>query len=316
MNDTFEPRVSGLNGVGLEVPDVEVAQQFYTTFGLESRVYNDALLLRCQGRANDEVAVVEGDQKRIHHVSFHVQPGSLGAFADKLREWDLEPTETPPPGQEREGLWFRDPWGTWINLEPRQIQPEPVVELPDYNMGGHVNRVDVNLWQRLEEHRDPTPLRLGHVLIFTPQLERAEEFFTRALGLRASDRAVGKGVFMRAGQGTVDHHCFGLIQSSHPGLQHASFYVSSFDDIGYGAWHMRKAGYEGLFGPGRHAIASNLFQYIRDPWGSWIEYYSDMDKITDNWVCRDWESLPYTWGPRWSPEFWSEDMNGNFEPKP
>ncbi|WP_397284329.1 VOC family protein [Pandoraea sputorum] len=98
------------------------------------------------------------------------------------------------------------------------------------------------------------------------------------------------------------------------GFQHASFQVPSFDDIGYGAWRMREAGYGDGFGPGRHAIASNLFHYVRDPWGSWVEFYADMDKITDRWLCRDWNDLPYTWGPRWSPEFWGKEMNANLEP--
>jgi catechol-2,3-dioxygenase len=314
MNGIVAPAVSGLNGFGLEVPGVDVARQFYATFGLEAREQGDALLLKSPGRVNDEIVVVEGRRKRLHHVSFHVPPGTLGAFADRLRRMGLDPREAAPAGGVRQGLWFQDPWGTWINLDPRPKQPDPCVVLPDYNLGGHVNRVDVNLWQQLEKRRDPAPLRLGHLLMFTPDWERAERFFAEALGLRPTDRIAGKGVFMNAGAGIVDHHCFALLGSSHRGLQHASFYVGSFDDIGFGAWHMREAGYKEVFGPGRHAIASNLFEYFRDPWGSWIEYYTDMDKVTANWTCRDWRSLPYTWGPEWSPEFWGDVMNGNFEP--
>lgn len=308
-------RVAGLNGFGLEVPDLQQARRFYETFGLQSREQGAALVLRCPGRSNDEVMLLPGSRKRLHHVSFLITPGTLGWFADRLRREGLQPLDVPTEGWERPGLWFRDPWGTWINLCPGAVQAEPVVALPAYNLGGQTRRVDVNLWQVLERDRSPKPLKLGHILIFTPDWQRAERFFTSVLGLRATDRIAGKGVFMNAGEGIVDHHCFALIQSSHRGLQHASFYVAGFDDIGYGAWHMREAGYQELFGPGRHAIASNLFEYFRDPWGSWIEYYSDMDKVTSKWVCRDWKALPYTWGPRWSPEFWSDEMNGNFEPE-
>ncbi|HEX7386626.1 MAG TPA: VOC family protein [Castellaniella sp.] len=309
------PRVMGLNGFGLEVPDLQEARRFYETFGLQAREEGDALLLRCPGRLNDEVVLIQGAKKRLHHVSFLVSPAALGVFADRLRAQGMAPTEASPVAGTRAGLWFKDPWGTRINLHPGELQPEPVVALPEYNLGGQIRRVDVNLWQALEPTRGRRPLRLGHILIFTPDWEKAERFFTEVLGLRPTDRIAGKGVFMNAGEGIVDHHCFALIQSSHRGLQHASFYVASFDDIGFGAWHMRESGYRELFGPGRHAIASNLFEYFRDPWGSWIEYYSDMDKVTSHWVCRDWRSLPYTWGPQWSPEFWSDEMNGNFEPE-
>jgi catechol-2,3-dioxygenase len=135
------------------------------------------------------------------------------------------------------------------------------------------------------------------------------------LGLRTTDRATGKVAFMAAGDGAIDHHCFGLIPSTHRGLQHASFKVGGIDDIGFGLWRMRQAGYKESFGPGRHTLASNLFHYIRDPWGSWVEYYADMDRISDKWECRDWNELPYIWGPEWAPEFWSNEMNGNVEPK-
>ncbi len=70
----------------------------------------------------------------------------------------------------------------------------------------------------------------------------------------------------------------------------------------------------GIVARGRHAIASNLFYYTRDPWGSWVEYYSDMDKISEAWLSRDWSDLPYIW-PDWAPEFWRNEMNANLEPK-
>lgn len=313
MGTLSMPHVLGLNGFGLVVPDLAVAERFYTAFGLEKHAAGGGLAFSCRGRRNDEILLAQGPRKRLHHVSFHVLPESLGPFADRLRAEGLTPGETAPEGFARPGLWFRDPWGTWLNLDPTPMQAEPVIALPEYNFGGQIRRVDVNLWQELERDRKPAPLRLGHVLIFTPEWEKAEQFFSGVLGLRATDRIAGKGVFMNAGDGTVDHHCFAMIQSTHRGLQHASFYVGGFDAIGFAAWHMRESGYRDTFGPGRHAIASNLFQYFRDPWGSWVEYYSDMDKITENWVCRDWKSLPYTWGPEWSPEFWGNVMNGNLE---
>jgi len=250
----------------------------------------------------------------MQHLSFCIAPGTETAFADKLRQAGLRVQEAPPAGGIRTGLWFQDPWATWINLHPGRPAPVPAVSLPPSNLGARGDRVDVDLWQELERNR--APLRIGHMLVFTHDWERSERFFIDVLGMRTADRAAGKVAFMAAGEGVIDHHCFGLINSSHRGFQHASFQVAGIDDIGYGAWRMVKAGYKETFGLGRHAIASNLFHYIRDPWGSWVEYYADMDKITEKWVCRDWNDLPYIWGPEWSPEFWGKQMNGNFEPRP
>ncbi len=299
------PKVIGLNGFGLEVPDLDVAQKFYAAFGLAGERRDGTLALRSPGRPHDEVLIMHGARKRMHHLSFIIRRGDEDAFAAKLRTAGHAPAAAPD-GVRREGLWFQDPWGTWINLCPG----EPPASAPRKPAA---ERVDVHLWRELDA--DPKPARIGHMLVFTDDWEKSEAFFTATLGLRTSDRAAGKVAFMAAGDGIVDHHCFGLVNSTHRGYQHASFQVASLDDIGFGAWRMRAAGYKESFGPGRHALASNLFHYVRDPWGSWVEYYADMDKISGAWACRDWSALPYVWGPEWSPEFWGKEMNGNFEPR-
>lgn len=312
MTNGQGPKVQGLNGFGLEVPDLDVAQAFYSTFGLAPERNGEVLKLRSPGRANHEAVIVKGRDKRLHHVSFAITPGSEQAFAEKLKAMGVQVQEKAPAGGERAGLWLQDPWGAWINLAPVAPQPVPLQPVPEYNLGGRGGRVDQHLWHGL--NRDPKPLRLGHMLMFTPDFPKAEAWYTEALGLRTTDRAAGKVAFMAAGTGTIDHHCFGLIPGTHRGFQHASFQMSTLDDIGFGAWRMVKAGYKETFGLGRHALASNLFHYIRDPWGSWVEYYADMDKVTDQWETREWNELPYIWGPEWSPEFWGKRMNGNFEP--
>jgi len=302
MND---PKVIGLNGIGLEVPEAATAEKFYGTFGLEARPRGSAVGFGSAGRQNDELLVIPGAaKKRMHHLSFTIRPGDEAAFEEKLKKHGLKTASAPAP---RPGLWFQDPWGTWINLSPGSSPYEKAVPSKSED------RLDVHHWRSL--NRDPKPQRLGHMLMFTPDYEKSEQFFTDVLGLRTTDRAKGKVSFMAAGNGVIDHHCFGLIPSTHRGFQHASFKVTGIDDIGFGAWRMRAAGYKESFGPGRHALASNLFHYIRDPWGSWIEYYADMDRISDRWECRDWQELPYVWGPEWAPEFWGKEMNGNFEPK-
>jgi len=299
------PKVIGLNGFGLAVPDLDTAEKFYTAFGLAPERRGGALALRSAGRSADEVVVVRGPAKRLHHLSFIIRRADEAPFADKLMRAGLA-VAAAPDDVRRDGLWFQDPWGTWINLCPGE-PPAPAPRKPQ------AERVDVHLWRELE--RNPRPARIGHMLVFTNDWEKSEAFFAETLGLRTADRAAGKVAFMAAGDGIVDHHCFGLINSTHRGYQHASFQVGSLDDIGFGAWRMRAAGCTESFGPGRHALASNLFHYIRDPWGSWIEYYADIDRISSSWVCRDWNELPYVWGPEWSPEFWGKEMNGNFEPR-
>ena len=55
------------------------------------------------------------------------------------------------------------------------------------------------------------------------------------------------------------------------------------------------------WGLGRHVLGSNYFHYVRDPWGSYSEYSSDVDYIP---VDHDWQAADhppadsfYVWGP-------------------
>ena len=63
------------------------------------------------------------------------------------------------------------------------------------------------------------------------------------------------------------------------------------------AQRLAEAGFVDQWGLGRHTVGSNLFTYVRDPWGSWIEYYADMDQITPDWKGRSWGVGASVWGP-------------------
>ena len=83
--------------------------------------------------------------------------------------------------------------------------------------------------------------------------------------------------------------------------------VGSVDEIALGAAHMRDSGWQMGWGLGRHVIGSNYFYYTRDPWGSFAEYYHDLDYIPEEcaWVPRDFpeEDSLYVWGPPLPQEF-------------
>ena len=226
-----EPKVIGLAGVGLQVPDVGVAESFYSAFGLQPTKRGAGFGFRSAHAPRDEILVLPGaPQKRMHHLSFLMWPGDEDAFAAKLRRAGLDPKTAP----ERPGLWFEDPWGTLINLTPGDSPYEKETSVE------RKGRVDVHGWRELD--RNPKPQRIGHMLMFTPDYEKVEALFNDILGLRTTDRAKGKVSFMAAGEGVIDHHCFGLVPSTHRGFQHASFRVGSIDDIGFGIWRMRNAG--------------------------------------------------------------------------
>jgi catechol 2,3-dioxygenase len=92
-----------------------------------------------------------------------------------------------------------------------------------------------------------------------------------------------------------------FVKSEAPGLHHLSWDVESINQIGLGAVQMAEKGFTTGWGLGRHVLGSNYFHYVRDPWGSYAEYSSDIDYIP---VDHDWkggdhppEDSFYVWGP-------------------
>ncbi len=283
--------ITGLHHYALEVPDLEVAEGFLQDFGLETGEKDGSLVARCPGRDQDQVRLVRAPAKRLRHVSFTVRPGALDSVREAVQRAGA-PVIEPPAGTAADGLWVRDPDGTAVQLLDEAPAPaRPAAEVL-VNIGASRQRIGVAQWQ--EAHADVLPRRLGHALLFTPQPERMTEFYTAVLGLRVSDRIRGLVTFLNAGPG--DHHIFGFIRSSHPGFHHASFEVPSIDAIALGADRMRARGRDPGWGLGRHTIGSNFFHYNPDPWGSWIEWFSDIDQIDDGWVAHDWEVPPHLWG--------------------
>jgi len=229
--------------------------------------------------------------KRLHHVSFTLRPGTLDSVQEALERAGT-PVIAPPAGAPEDGLWIRDPDGTAVQLLDEAPAPARAVAEVLTNMGASRQRIGVAQWQRATE--DVMPRRLGHALLFTAQPQQMTDFYTQVLGLRVSDRIHGLVTFLNAGPG--DHHIFGFIASSHRGFHHGSFEVPSIDAIALGADRMRTKGRDAGWGLGRHTIGSNFFHYNPDPWGSWIEWFSDIDQIDDSWVAGEWDVPPHLWG--------------------
>jgi catechol 2,3-dioxygenase len=150
------------------------------------------------------------------------------------------------------------------------------------------------------------PRRLAHILVFTRDVPKTIKFYGEVLGLRLSDRSGDMIAFMHAIHGS-DHHVIAFVKAEGPGLHHLSWDVPSINHIGLGAMQMADKGFIAGWGLGRHVLGSNYFHYVRDPWGSYSEYSSDVDYIP---VDHDWKSGDhppedsfYVWGPTPPPEF-------------
>jgi catechol 2,3-dioxygenase-like lactoylglutathione lyase family enzyme len=294
--------VRALLHYALEVPDPTIGEKFYRTFGLvDAPARDDAVHLRPSALARECTLLYGGPRKRLHHLAFGAPGDDYAAVQESLRRAGVREID-PPRGAPAGGLWIRDPDGHAVNVR-REARAEPPPDPPlAVNTPGHIER---EVTRGCPERRlEPAPRKLGHVLFFTPDVDRQIDFYTRVLGLRLSDRVKSVIAFLRC---TTDHHNVAFLTSKGPGFHHASFQLGSIDEIAVGAGRMRDAGWQQGWGVGRHVIGSNYFYYTRDPWGSFAEYYHDLDYIPEQcaWVPRDFpeEDSLYFWGPPLPPEF-------------
>ena len=280
----------------LEVPDPTVGQRFYEDFGLvDGGASGDSVRLRPERLGRDAVLLYGGKRKRLHHLCYGAPGEDFARVREAIRRAGVAETDAPP-GAPEGGLWFRDPDGNAVNVRDEAPPAEPVDPPPTLNGPGYVQREAVRGYPARGQRI--TPRRLGHTLLFTPDMERAMRFYIETLGMKLSDRSRGIIAFLRC---NTDHHTLALLSSHAPGFHHASFQVGSVDEIAMGAVRMTEKGWQPGWGLGRHVIGSNFFYYIRDPWGSFAEYFHDLDYIPEQcaWEPRDFPEADalYRWGP-------------------
>jgi catechol 2,3-dioxygenase-like lactoylglutathione lyase family enzyme len=293
--------VLGAHAVCLEVPNLDDGIRFYKNAGLEVRREKDIAYFRCPGQTRDSITLIAGaKRKRIHHIALRADGTLFGATRDKIVAHGGK-IVSAPNAFDADGIWLTDPHGMTVHLvdAPADAPLEPAQPFT-INEPGRTPRVRQSAMLSRANTKPTAPLRLGHILVFSPDVPKSVEFFTEALGMGLADRAQDIIAFCCARKNS-DHHVVAFAKSPGVGFHHASFQVADPDAVGRGGAQLLESSGRGGWGFGRHTIGSNFFHYIQDPWGSWFEYYSDLDYIDDYslWTPTNYEmqdSLS-NWGP-------------------
>jgi|SRR5579862_3277380 len=288
--------VHSLDHFALEVSDLAEAQHFFERFGLLARPADRGLGLHTHSHDHRWGTIIEGSRgKRLRHLSF-------GVFADDFERFDAHLAAAgtrrigPPDESEANGIWFEGFDGLPLNLRiAEKSSPEAKSSFSFHSTGpGESGAIPNSKAPRV------LPRRLSHVMLFTTNVSKAIEFYTRLLGLRLSDRSGDVVAFLHGPHGS-DHHMLAVCSSDHSGMHHASWDVGSVQEVGLGAAQMAKAGYKRGWGLGRHVLGANYFHYVRDPWGSYCEYSADIDFIPAEFDWEPGDHAPedalYLWGP-------------------
>jgi catechol 2,3-dioxygenase-like lactoylglutathione lyase family enzyme len=287
--------VHSLDRFVFSVPDLDAAERFYRSFGLDARRDENRLDLCTRESAHCWGSVfANGRPKKLQYLRFSAYDDDFDALAARFRSAG---NCDPHPLSDGTGAWARDPDGTPVQLVagPKvSAAAKRIAETRPSAVPGRGAAPNRKTAARVR------PRRLSHVLLFTPDVPRQLAFYTETLGLRLSDRSGDIIAFMHAPHAS-DHHVLAFAKSHAPGLHHSSWDVDSFDDVGLGAEMMRNDGYAKGWGVGRHVLGSNYFYYVQDPWGSFAEYSFDIDFVAADvdWAPGDHppEDSFYVWGP-------------------
>jgi catechol 2,3-dioxygenase-like lactoylglutathione lyase family enzyme len=267
-------RVSGLRSVALQVPDLAMAEQFYTQvwhLDVAARAPG-ALYLRATGQD--------------HHVlSLHEAPGPARVRDVTLRARSLQALSEVAEAAPLAG-------GRVLQTPAPVTEPGGGTAVTVADMHGRIYR----LVHGDERRADPTelpdrPMRLAHAVLNSHDVAASQAFLEQVLDFSLADRTRIM-AFMRCNS---DHHSIAFGDTDNDALNHIAFVMPDIESVMRGGGRMRDAGYGIEWGPGRHGPGDNAFNYFVGPFKVVIEYTAEVQQIDDSYQAR--QPADWTWPP-------------------
>jgi catechol 2,3-dioxygenase len=141
---------------------------------------------------------------------------------------------------------------------------------------------------------------IQHLTYATQDLEAFHAFYAGTLGFRVTDRVMDTAGRMRTCFTTSnhEHHTIAAFLADRTGIDHHSYEAGEWITIRDWCDRFGARRIPLMWGPGRHGPGNNLFAFIADPDGNWIEISAELEVVHDRPV-KDWPHEPYTlnsWG--------------------
>ena len=277
-------RLKSAHHVRFAVPDVEETLRFCLDFGLVLAARDDdTVYLRGTGSDAYSFVATKGDATQM--LGFALTVDAEIELHRAVVDYGASPVralEGPGGGI---AVTLRDPDGTPIDLvygieqaDPLPLRDDLVINTPH----------DRKRFARRQVQPDWAPaqiIRLGHIGLFVTDIARSADWYRHTLGLLLSDgvvagpnKAMVAGFFrMDQGDEWVDHHSIALFPGPAGGAQHLSFEVQDIEAQAIAHDFMVRQGWEALWGVGRHALGSHVFDIWWAPGAIRFETFSDTD---------------------------------------
>lgn len=145
------------------------------------------------------------------------------------------------------------------------------------------------------------PARLQHVVLASSDAARMLAFFRDVVGFRLSDCVVDSGGTMRTCFLRTDHehHSLAIFQADSNRLDHHCYESADWNSIRDWGDHFASIHLPVVWGPGRHGPGNNLFVFVHDPDGNWVEVSAELEIVAADRPVGAWpheERTLNSWG--------------------
>jgi catechol 2,3-dioxygenase-like lactoylglutathione lyase family enzyme len=153
---------------------------------------------------------------------------------------------------------------------------------------------------KMEQPRGGLRGPLQHLTLATEDPVAIERFYVERLGFLTSD-------YVRDSDGKIlvcwmrsnhEHHTLACFRHSRQGIDHHSYEAGDWSVIKDWCDRMGARRIPLMWGPGRHGPGNNLFIFVEDPDGNWIEISAELEVMYDR-PAKDWPHEEHTlnsWG--------------------
>ena len=232
------------------------------------------------GTARDRrLSIAQGASRTLAYAAYAVPDAAeLDALSRRLNGAGVDYATIDMAGFEKGALSFSDPDGNQFRF-------------------GVVSADATSL----EQGGEDLAARLQHVVFASTDVERMLGFFTNVVGFMLSDRVLDDDGSMRTFfvRCSHEHHSLAVFAAGENRLDHHCYEAVEWNLIRDWADRLAKQRIPLKWGPGRHGPGHNLFLFIHDVDGNWVEISAELEHVEADRPAGVWPHEEYTlntWG--------------------
>jgi catechol 2,3-dioxygenase len=143
--------------------------------------------------------------------------------------------------------------------------------------------------------------RLQHLVLASTNADGMLNFYRDIVGFQLTDRVIDTSGSMRTCFLRTDHehHSVAIFLADSNRLDHHCYETSDWNSIRDWGDHFASLRVPVKWGPGRHGPGNNLFVFVHDPDGNWVEISAELERVTTERPIGSWpheERTLNSWG--------------------